>query len=182
MVCLNKLSTEALVAGLQNKREEAFSFLYDNYAAALWSVALKITKNEVIAEDVLQEVFVKIWRHIHRYDATKGTLFTWMLNITRNTCKDYFRSNQYQLSLMQDNLMDKHHQIESHQNRRQEQSADLLIFTQQLEEKYRILIELVYIHGYSQEEVSVQLQMPVGTVKTRCREALIRLRRIYSYI
>jgi RNA polymerase sigma factor (sigma-70 family) len=182
MVCLNKLSTEALVIGLQNRSEEAFSVLYDSYAAALWSVALKITKSEVIAEDVLQEVFVKIWRHIHRYDAKKGTLFTWMLNITRNTCKDYFRSSQYQLSLMQDNLMDKHNQIESHSDGKREQSADLLILTQQLEEKYRVLIELVYIYGYSQEEVSIQLQIPVGTVKTRCREALMRLRRIYSYI
>lgn len=182
MVHLNEISTEELVTGLQNKSEEAFSVLYDSYSKALWSVVLKIIPNGVIAEEILQDVFIKIWRYIHQYDANKATLFTWMLNITRNTCKDYFRSRQYQISLKHESLMDRHNQIEAHTDMKLEQNADLLILTQQLEEKYRAIVELVYIYGYSQKEVSVQLQMPLGTVKTRCREALMRLQRIYSSV
>ncbi len=179
MLCFNEIKTDELVIRLQNKSEEAFSVLYDQYSAALWGVALKMTKNEASAEEILQDVFVKIWRNIDRYDAAKGTLFTWMLNITRNTCKDYFRSKYHQNSLLKESLTDVHHQLATDAPERQEQSAELLILTQKLETKHKEMIELVYIYGYTQEEVAGRLQIPLGTVKTRCREAVRQLRRIY---
>lgn len=179
MVYLNQIKTLELVISLQSKSEEAFAALYDHYAVALWSVTLKIVKNENVAEEILQDVFVKIWRYIDKYDSTKGTFFTWMLNITRNTCKDYFRSKQYQISLLQEELEDTHRQKLTHSFEKQQESAELLILTQKLEPKYKEIIELVYIYGYSQEEVSERLQIPLGTIKTRSREALRQLRVIY---
>jgi RNA polymerase sigma factor (sigma-70 family) len=179
MVHQNETGTDGLLIELKSRSEAAFAILYDQYAAVLWSVALKIVKNEAAAEEILQDTFVNIWRFIEQYDPGKGTLLTWMLNITRNKCKDYFRSKYYQSTLRQEGLSDKHHHVSNGSVDKHAESAELLILAQKLEPKYREIIDLVYIHGYSQEEVSIQLNIPLGTVKTRCREAIRQLRCIY---
>ena len=83
--------TNYLLEQLRLKNCAAFSELYDKYAPALLGIIHKIVKNNGIEEELLQDVFVKVWKNIERYDATKGTLFTWMLNIARNTCIDYLQ-------------------------------------------------------------------------------------------
>jgi RNA polymerase sigma factor (sigma-70 family) len=181
MVYQNEIGTDRLLIQLKSRSEAAFAVLYDQYAAVLWSVALKIVKNEAVAEEILQDTFVNVWRFIEQYDSGKGTLLTWMLNITRNRCKDYFRSKYYQNTLRQEGLSDKHHHVTTGSLEKREESAELLILAQKLEPKYHEIIDLVYIHGYSQEEVSAKLNIPLGTVKTRCREAIRQLRRIYLY-
>jgi RNA polymerase sigma factor (sigma-70 family) len=181
MVHQNEIGTDGLLIELKSRSEAAFAVLYDQYAAVLWSVALKIVKNEAVAAEILQDTFVNVWRFIEQYDSGKGTLLTWMLNITRNKCKDYFRSKRYQSTLRQEGLSDKHHHVGTGSVEKREESAELLILAQKLDPKYREIIDLVYIHGYSQEEVSIQLNIPLGTVKTRCREAIRQLRRIYLY-
>ncbi|HVG12982.1 MAG TPA: sigma-70 family RNA polymerase sigma factor, partial [Flavisolibacter sp.] len=85
-----------LIALLKNKDEQAFSYLYDNYAGALYGVVKQIVTDLEVGNDVLQEVFVSIWKKIDSYDATKGRLFTWMLNIARNAAIDKTRSKNYQ--------------------------------------------------------------------------------------
>ena len=75
-----------------------YSYLYDNYAGALYSTIVGIVSDTELANDVLQEVFVKIWRQIDSYDAKKGRLFTWMLNIARNASIDTIRSKGFQNS------------------------------------------------------------------------------------
>ena len=77
---------------LKQRRESAFNYLYDNYSAALYSVIISIVPDRELSNDILQEVFVKIWRQIETYDVTKGRLFTWMLNIARNASIDALRS------------------------------------------------------------------------------------------
>ena len=89
---------------LKGKDNQAFSYLYDNYAGALYGVVKQIVTDAETGNDVLQEVFVSIWRKIDSYDETKGRLFTWMLNIARNAAIDKTRSKNYQQSMRQQPL------------------------------------------------------------------------------
>jgi RNA polymerase sigma-70 factor, ECF subfamily len=178
----DQLESTDLIFLLKNKNEESFSNLYDSYSRALYGIAYKMVQDNVVAEDILQEVFIKIWEHIDKYDSSKGTLFTWMLNITRNACRDYFRSKHYCIqklvsenSLEKVNTGDKDSYV-TYQN----ENGELHELTQRLESKYKEIIDLVYIYGYSQEEVSEMLNLPIGTVKTRCRTAIKILRELYS--
>ena len=98
MIIPDKIKSDDLVVQLKTRSKYAFSVLYDNYASALLGIATKIVRNQQVGEDVLQEVFIKIWRNIDTYDNLKGTLFTWMLNITRNESNDYLRSKQYTIN------------------------------------------------------------------------------------
>ena len=93
----NNYTEEELVALLKRKDAHAYSLLYDNYSAALFGVITRVVAAEEIAEDILQDVFVKIWKNIENYDASKGRLFTWMLNIARNAAIDYSRSKQFKI-------------------------------------------------------------------------------------
>jgi RNA polymerase sigma factor (sigma-70 family) len=166
-----------LVQGLQARDEKVFSYLYDHYSPALYGVALKIVTDEASAGDVLQEVFIKIWRNIDRYDATKGRLFTWMLNITRNTAIDSLRSKAHKLELrVQDvtstSLMYEP-QLAIHL------AVDHLGLTKVLDglpKDQRVIIDLAYFKGCTQEEIAKVLEIPLGTVKTRMRNAIIQLR------
>jgi RNA polymerase sigma-70 factor (ECF subfamily) len=181
MFTIDKIDTKELVIELQKKRASAFSVLYDNYAPALLGIAYKIVKDKTIAEEILQDVFVKIWKHIDTYDASKGTLFTWMLNITQNTCKDYFRSKQYKYQRLIDesaveNVGGNHI---PHTTNIPENNIDYQILMQKIEPKYKDIIDLVYIYGYSQEQVAEKLKVPLGTVKTRTRAALKQLRNYF---
>jgi RNA polymerase sigma-70 factor (ECF subfamily) len=94
-----------LVALLKAKDNQAFSYLYDNYAGALCGIVKQIVGDMELANDVMQEVFVSIWRKIDTYDASKGRLFTWMLNIARNAAIDKTRSKNYQIGLSSSLLM-----------------------------------------------------------------------------
>lgn len=180
MLSVTKMDPNELVIAIQNRSEEAFCILYDDYAAALFGIAYKMVNNKTAAEELLQDVFVKIWKHIDMYDATKGTLFTWMLNITRNTCKDYFRSKgyRYQTLVVQEELDAIPSRYMPQSSSYQEETWEMQQMTQKLEPKYKEIIDLIYIYGHSQEQVAKQLNLPLGTVKTRSRAALKQLRYI----
>jgi RNA polymerase sigma-70 factor, ECF subfamily len=182
MIYPDQVETTDLIYLLKNKNQESFSILYDSYSRALYGVTFKMVQDNEVAEDILQEVFIKIWEHIDRYDSSKGTLFTWMLNIARNSCRDYFRSKHYCIqklvsenSLEKVNAGDKDSYV-AYQN----ENGELYELTQRLESKYKQIIDLVYIYGYSQEEVSKMLDLPIGTVKTRSRTAIKILRELYN--
>ena len=89
---------QELVLSLKARDQQSFSYLYDNYAGALYSIVLQVVPDKELASDVLQDVFVNIWRKIESYDPTKGRLFTWMLNVARNLAIDMVRSKAYQNS------------------------------------------------------------------------------------
>jgi RNA polymerase sigma-70 factor, ECF subfamily len=135
-----------------------------------------------VAEDILQEVFIKIWQHIDKYDSSKGTLFTWMINITRNLCRDYLRSKHYrtQMVISENSLEKINNGGKDSFATYQDENCELYQLTQRLDVKYKEIIDLVYIYGYSQEEVSEMLTLPIGTVKTRCRAAIKILRELYN--
>ena len=134
-----------------------------------------------IEGDVLQEVFLKIWRHRDTYDETKGRLFTWMLNIARNTAIDILRSKSHKLEEKIQNLTDDVHGINGPLT--VQPSTDYLGFSRVLEKltkEQRTLIDLAYYKGCTQEEISRVMEIPLGTVKTRMRNAIIQLRKIIN--
>ncbi len=168
-------SEQELVALLQQRNEKAFGYLYDNYSGALFGIVNSIVTDKEIANDVLQNVFVNIWRKIESYDATKGRLFTWMLNIARNASIDEVRSKAFRDSQKNQSLSE----IVDVPGAVTGPSIDdvgLKKVLTKLKGELRVLIDLSYFQGFTHEEISKALNIPLGTVKTRIRSALIQLR------
>lgn len=172
-----KYSEPELVELLKQRSRQVFGYLYDNYSGALLSVILNIVKDEELSNDVLQEVFLKIWKQIDSYDSSKGRLFTWMLNIARNASIDTIRSKNYQKS-RQNRELTEEITISGGSSETQTDRIGLKKLVYNLKEDYRVLVELAYFQGYTQDEISKMLGIPLGTVKTRLRTALIQLREI----
>jgi len=171
-----------LVILLQQKNKAAFSLLYDCYTDAVFGAICRLVKEIPVAEDLLQDTFVKIWRKIDLYDAGRGTLFTWMINIATNTCIDYLRSKQHTQTMRtaKDEYADCEQVSSSFDPNWNIIQAELFHFTQKLEIKYSKIIELVFFLGYTHEEAAQIMAMPVGTVKTRSRAGLKQLRNLYD--
>lgn len=169
---------QELVLALKERNNHAFAFLYDNYAGALYSIIKQIiTDNNELASDVLQEVFINIWRKIESYDQTKGRLFTWMLNIARNASIDMLRSKGYQNSQKNQELPDNVYKgIVSQATQQNVDNIGLKKVLEKLKPEHRVLVELAYFKGFTHEEIAEIMSIPLGTVKTRIRNALLQLR------
>jgi RNA polymerase sigma factor (sigma-70 family) len=175
-----------LVDRLMQRNEQAFQWLYENYSAALYGVLLKVVREEEQAQDLLQEVFVKIWNNLASYDRQKGRLFTWMLNITRNTAIDSIRAGKAMsrpsaaqtLSSSDEStfLVDRQHSVAPENP----DHIGLQEVVAKLRPDRRELINLVYFGGYTHEEAAEALSLPLGTVKTRIRSALQELKTFFS--
>src|SRR5690349_23233004 len=98
------MENQQLITRLQRQDKAAVGELYDAYGGALFGVVLRIVRSQELAEQVLQDTFLKVWRNSSTYDASKGRLFTWLLNIARNTAIDVTRSSHYQQSWKTDSL------------------------------------------------------------------------------
>lgn len=162
---------------LKERNNQAYSYLYDHYAGALYSIIKQIiTDNNEAAGDVLQEVFINIWRKIETYDPSKGRLFTWMLNIARNASIDMLRSKSYQNSQKNQELPDNVYKGTNHQISLNVDNIGLKKVLEKLKPEHRVLVELAYFKGFTHEEISEMQGIPLGTVKTRIRNALLQLR------
>lgn len=168
---------QELVAALRQKQNHAFSYLYDHYSGALYGVINQILNDAELSNDVLQETFVNIWKRIDSYDATKGRLFTWMLNVARNAAIDKTRSKGFQQSQRQMPL-DANAIQTGVKPGIDDFGLKKVIY--KLKEEQRLLIELSYYQGYTHEQIAKALDIPLGTVKTRIRSALTQLRALLS--
>lgn len=172
-----------LVSALKNGDEAAFGELYDRYSGALLGVIVSITGDGESARDVLQEAFVKVWKNIHRYDETKGRLFTWLLNIARNTAIDYLRNSETRISK---GKLSSDRKTESAMESKlgvAYMNIDIIGLREvvgRLTEEQRIVLERAYFGGLTREDIAEELSLPVGTVKTRLRAALLHLREILN--
>lgn len=172
-------SEEELVLRLKSQDQAAFSYLYDNYAGALNGVIHRMIEDNQLAEDVLQEAFLKIWNNFKQYDESKGRLFTWMVNITRNLTIDTLRSKGYK-------KQQKIFKDENSVSGLKDSSAgvdrfDTMGLRKQvaaLKPDQKLIVDLAYFGGYTQEEISKEMGIPLGTVKTRMRSAMIELRKM----
>jgi RNA polymerase sigma factor (sigma-70 family) len=169
---------QELVFALKERSNQAFGFLYDNYAGALYSIIKQIiTDDNELAGDVLQEVFINIWRKIETYDQTKGRLFTWMLNIARNASIDTLRSKSYQNSQKNQELPDNVYKAIPNQTTQMNiDHIGLKKVLESLKTEHRVLVELAYFKGFTHDEIAGIMGIPLGTVKTRIRNALLQLR------
>lgn len=172
-------SEEELVVRLKNQDQAAFSYLYDNYAGALNGVIHRMIEDTQLAEDILQEAFLKIWNNFKQYDNSKGRLFTWMVNITRNLTIDTLRSKGYKKQ--QKIFQDENSVSGVRDSAAGSDRFDTMGLRKQvanLKPDQKIIIDLAYFGGYTQEEISKEMGIPLGTVKTRMRSAIIELRKM----
>jgi len=173
------VSEEELIQRLKQQDESAMAILYDNYAAALFGVILRIVKSEAVAEDVMQESFVKIWTSFVQYDVEKGRLFTWIINIARNTAIDKIRSKQYRVGSRTTAIEDSGvNNMESSYDIKPEQLG-LKEVVAKLNPDQKQIIDMMYFDGYTQSEVAEELSIPLGTVKTRSRAAIKMLIKLF---
>ena len=171
------MTQEELIPLLLKKDDRSFTLLYDNYSKRLYGVIFTLIKDREEAEDVLQEVFVKIWKNIDSYNESKGRLYTWMLNIARNTSIDKLRSkgfNNNQKNLSADNFV--HILDDNSKTINQIDAIGIKEFIKKLKPKCIQIIDLLFFKGYTQQETSDELEIPLGTVKTQNRNCMNELR------
>lgn len=174
-------SEEELVLLLKQGSKGAFDQLYKQYATALYGVVNKVVYDEQTAQDVLQDVFVKIWDNISKYDGAKGRLYTWMINIARNTAIDKLRSKG---EIMKDKIRTADDSVSNigdgllTEQKTDTIGLDKMVAT--LKPEYESVIRLAYFNGYTTEEISKTLEIPQGTVKTRMRSAIKQLRTFFD--
>ncbi len=171
------MTQEQLIPLILKKDDRAFTIMYDMYSKSLFAVISNLVKETDEAEDVLQEVFVKIWKNIESYNDSKGRLYTWMLNIARNTAIDKLRSKGYnnsQKNLSSDNFV--HLLDDSNKLINRIDTIGIQEFVKKLKPKCIQLIELLFFQGYTQQEASDELEIPLGTVKTQNRNCINDLR------
>ena len=175
---MSTLLEKHIVELLAERDEKAISLLYDNYADTLFGVAYKVVKDEDLAQDVVQESFVKIWKKADSYDASKAKLFTWLFRITRNTAIDKLRSASKKT--------DKEIQIDASDVYNVGVSAirpellDIKEHLDKIEPKYKLVLEALFFEGMTQQAASEELDIPLGTIKSRLKIGLRELRKIYG--
>ncbi|MCC7437966.1 MAG: sigma-70 family RNA polymerase sigma factor [Armatimonadetes bacterium] len=173
--------TELLALQLRQRDRRAFGVIYDRYSGALYGVIVRIVQVEEMAEDVLQETFIKIWKNAESYDNSRGTLFTWMLNIARNSALDKLRSSDHRQHRTNRSIENLVGEIDRQQSSSYNPEViGLREFVLKLKPDQQQLIDLIYYQGFTQSEAADQLGIPLGTVKTRVRSALIRLRELMN--
>ena len=166
--------------GLRQKNRAALDLLYNQYRGSLYGVIKRILKNEDVAQEVLQDAFLKIWNKIDTYDREKGRLFTWMLNVCRNLAIDKKRSSEINKESKTDSLENSVSKAE--RSMPIEQSTETIGLPEslnQLPEEQRFVVEYLYLKGYTQSELAEEFNIPLGTIKTRLRLAMVQLRSIY---
>jgi len=166
-----------LLSIISNKDERAFTYIYDMYSRSLYAVISNLITDREEAESVLQETFVKIWKEIDSYDESKGRFYTWMLTIARSTATAKLQSNGFnghKKNLSSGNF--------THLLDRDNRNASMIDvigvrdFVKKLKPKCVQLIELLFFRGYTQQETSDELDIPIGTVNTQNRNCINDLR------
>jgi RNA polymerase sigma-70 factor, ECF subfamily len=163
---------------LRQRDTRGFNWLYDQYGGVLLGCIVKIVADREVAEDLLQDTFVKIWKNIEQYDNTRGTFFSWIFNIARNTGLDYRRSKAFKKDEKNISL-DAIVQLDQQHSEQPDISLiGLRDVVFKLDPEYKEIIDLIYFFGFTQEETAQKLNIPLGTVKTRTRAAIMKLRKM----
>lgn len=174
------LSTDQILSLLNSRDEKGFNYLYENYSGALYGIIIRIVRYEEEANEVLQDVFVKIWNSIESFDHNKASLYTWMLNIARNSAIDRLKSKSFQNDLKNQSIPDFVNDNMGLTTEQQHDFKEVQKGVNTLKDDYKVLINKAYFGGFTQEEIAEDLQIPLGTVKTRTRAALKELRIILN--
>jgi RNA polymerase sigma factor (sigma-70 family) len=173
------MDLDQLVRDFQKQDERAFEKLYHMYSNSMHGVIYNIVRDHEIAEEVMQDVFIKAWHKADSYNSSRGRFFTWILNIARNAAIDKTRSKAYKNSgknLNAEFFVDILETADSLNDK--VDAIGIEKYVKALGEKCKKIIEYLYFKGYTQKETSEELDIPIGTIKTRNRNCIKDLRTI----
>lgn len=171
-------SEQELVQALKLHDNNAYRHLYTHYRGSLLTVISQIINDQETANDVLQDLFVTVWKNIDKYDASKGRLYTWLLRLAQNSAINKTRSKIFKSQQKNEDLSFFVDSIDSKSPEQQQiNQIGLRKVVHQLRDDYKNVVELAYFQGFTHEEIAKTLDIPLGTVKTRLRNALIELRK-----
>ena len=171
----HQTSDAEVIERIINKDKNALYLLYDKYSGALFGVIVRICQNQAIAEDVLQETFVKIWEKIGSYDAEKGKFYTWAYRIAKNTALNSLRNAEKLIQNDELSVIKESDVVENEMDYNTLNGA-----LSQLEPHHQQAISLVYFRGYTHREANEEMGVPLGTFKSYVRQALHMLRENYK--
>ena len=179
-VLLRSKEDAVLVERLRSRDPDAMGELYDRYSRITYSLIYRVVRNQSIAEDLVQETFIRVWNRMQGFDHQKGALGSWILTVARNRSIDYLRSvdgrmtaNSLEVEKMENPAMFSSMESEI---MNMDRVRSLKTAFEKLEANHRLVLELAYFEGMSQTEMAGKLQKPLGTVKTWVRQALKALR------
>jgi RNA polymerase sigma factor (sigma-70 family) len=167
-----------IVSLLKEGDQRAIPLIYENYSGSLLGVIVKITKDEALAQDALQESFIKIWKSSKKYDSSKAKLFTWLYRIARNTAIDKLRSHNIKFT-KEIQIADSNVYKLATAGLNQD-TMDLKKHVATLDTKYQTVLKALFFEGMTQQEASEELSIPLGTVKSRLKIGLRELKKIYN--
>jgi len=180
----NLQSDKALLNAIAGGAVWAMESLYQRYSRSLYSLAYRMVANQQVAEDLLQDAFLAVWRCATSYSPQTGTVRSWLFSIMRHRAIDYLRRVRYQ-STIQEVLLDEkelHESITSpdtwDEAWRSVKSSHVRAALMKIPAEQRLVIELAYFQGWTHTEIAEGIQIPIGTVKGRMRLGLIHLRRV----
>lgn len=171
------MQQDLLISQLQAGNEKAFERIYVLYSESLYGIIFNIIREEKISEEILQDVFLKIWNNASSYNPDKGRFFTWTLNIARNASIDRLRSRDFKNS--QGNLRSENFEdiLEAQSNAVGKIDAiGLQKYLDRIGPVCKRLIDLLFFKGFTQKESAEELEIPLGTVKSRNRVCIDKLR------
>jgi RNA polymerase sigma-70 factor, ECF subfamily len=160
--------------------QEALGELYDRYSHLVYSLALRIIRDQGDAEDIVQEVFSQAWRQAGRYETRRGNVIAWLLNLTRSRAIDRLRGRQARPEASSESVLaidmpdlalpvDEQLSLEGRASRVRAAMKELSVLQ-------RVAIELAFYEGLTHVEIAERLELPLGTVKTRIRQGLLKLK------
>ncbi|MAS36865.1 MAG: RNA polymerase subunit sigma-70 [Anaerolineaceae bacterium] len=172
-----------LMRRIHARDEQALSELYQFYGSRVYGLALRIIRNNTLAEEVTQDTFLKVWKQAYRWDDERGSVITWMLTITRYTAIDRLRREKRQspwVSIGLDDVLHIMGQAGYVDDPAWQDSRLVRGLIQQLSVDQQEVIELSFFKAMSHQEMADHLQLPLGTVKSRVRRALQNLRALWQ--
>jgi RNA polymerase sigma-70 factor (ECF subfamily) len=174
---------DRLVTALEARDQKALEMLYDRYGDYVYSVCLRMVGDVQLAEDLTQEVFLRLWRRPDLYDVGRGRFVTWLLSVARNRSIDERRSRGRRFKHESPPSLAAEEMLASAPA---DDGADIAVLSEErvviekalatLPAEQRLAIQLAYFGGYTQQEIAIGLTQPLGTVKTRIRLGLQKLR------
>jgi RNA polymerase sigma-70 factor (ECF subfamily) len=169
-----------LMRRIADRDQQALWELYQEYGKAVYSLAYRVLNNTVLAEEVTQDTFLKVWHQTTRWDSQKGKLKNWLLTIAQFTAIDRLRKEGRQPTVHPEPIEDTDENLLTSRNAAPWQDDSILrTLVEQLPRQQASLIELAFFQGLSHGEIADELHMPLGTVKTRLRAGIQRLRELW---
>jgi len=167
-----------MVMGLKSGDQGAMATLYDRYSSVVYSVALRVLGDTGAAEDVLQEVFLQLWRNPSAFDSARGSLGSWLAVITRNRAIDFLRKRRPETDI-EDVVLSVSPDLagEAERARAAEKVRGVI---GSMSPSQRSALEMAYWEGMSHSEIADKTGEPLGTIKTRIRAGLICLRKAFQ--